>query len=320
MLVDAEAKGRVRKVGLVPVSAAIAALTSFGRTEATTAILNALKSLPKRWAIEIQQEVNRQNDEHNSDLDEELKELDKNPESIADVELESMEMDLITELILDFEPYAEVEEDSGKVGKLSTLSSALKKELAEWKVFRSSSLNRLRTTPKVAEVTHEHEVANMLRFFGYLHIECEVREPTMKQVFRAQDVGAKVEQYGRWLESRQLKWSTISNYLAALISAATFANVENESPPDLTQLTVLRKQAESYARIDTRYRPRDPNWLSWPEVQKTRVAVIEAYNAAEPRMKTSLLKDVVVIMLHSVTPPDRVGVSTSRLCYSSRHD
>ena len=47
------------------------------------------------------------------------------------------------------EPYAEVEEDNQKVGKLTTLCAALKKEIGEWKAFRSSTLNRLRVGTKV---------------------------------------------------------------------------------------------------------------------------------------------------------------------------
>jgi hypothetical protein len=38
-------------------------------------------------------------------------------------------------------------------------------------------------------------------------------------------------------------------------------------------------------------------------VQRTRVAVIKAYNAAPQPQKAAILKDVVVILLHSVTPP-----------------
>ena len=46
MLVDAEAKGHVRKVSLIPLAVAIPTLENFENTEATTAVLNVLKSLP----------------------------------------------------------------------------------------------------------------------------------------------------------------------------------------------------------------------------------------------------------------------------------
>ena len=75
---------------------------------------------------------------------------------------------LVHELLLDFEPYADIEADNAKVSKLSTLSPQLKKEIVEWKDFRTSNLNRLRVTSKVANITHEHESATLLRFFGWL--------------------------------------------------------------------------------------------------------------------------------------------------------
>ena len=43
------------------------------------------------------------------------------------------------------------------------------------------------------------------------------------------------------------------------------------------------------------------------------VAVIKAYNDAAPAQKAGILKDVVIILLHSVTPPDRVGYAHSAL-------
>ena len=101
----------------------------------------------------------------------------------------------------------------------------------------------------------------MLRFFGYLHTICEVREPTMKRVFCDQGVGVIVEKYAQWLEAKQLKWSSIANYLAALVSAATFATVEMETPPPLDQLANLRRQAEKMAREETLYRKKAANWI-----------------------------------------------------------
>ena len=101
----------------------------------------------------------------------------------------------------------------------------------------------------------------MLRFFGYMHTVCEMREPTMKRVFCDHVVGVIVEDYAKWLEAKQLKWSSIANYLAALVSAATFATVEMETPPPLDQLANLRRQAEKMAREETLYRKKAANWI-----------------------------------------------------------
>ena len=61
------------------------------------------------------------------------------------------------------------------------------------------------------------------------------------------------------------------------------------------------------AREETLYRKKAANWIDWPDVQRTRIAVIKAYNEAPQAQKAGILKDVVIILLHSVTPPDRVG-------------
>ena len=183
MLVDTEAKGRVRKVGLVPVSAAIAALTSFGRTDATTAILRALKSLPKRWAIEIQQEVNELNDEYNSDLDVEMKQLDKNPESIADMEDEGMEkeeIDLATELLLTPLPQ-ETKEEAAKCQNmaLSPIPKALDEEFKAFERYRQAEFCRHRASSQVVSTTIDGDRSNALRFLGFVCREYEQR-PTLK--------------------------------------------------------------------------------------------------------------------------------------------
>ena len=57
------------------------------------------------------------------------------------------------------------------------------------------------------------------------------------------------------------RWSSIANYLAALVSAATFATVEMETPPPLDQLANLRRQAEKIAREETMYRKKAANWI-----------------------------------------------------------
>ena len=95
--------------------------------------------------------------------------------------------------------------------------------------------------------------------------------------------------------------------LTAIISAATFANVDNESPPQLDQLANMRRQTEKLAREQTLYRKKSDLWIDWEDVQRTRVAVVAAYNAAPAAMRPAILREVLLIMFHSVTPPDRVG-------------
>ena len=159
---------------------------------------------------------------------------------------EHSEVTIGHELLSDFTAFATIEEDDQKVQKLQSLSATLAKELAEWKAFRTSTINRFRSGSKVELISHEGEVATLLRFFGWLHSAKEVREPSMK-VLRHHDICQVVEDYARFLEEKQLRWSSVTNYLTALISAATFANVENETPPALDQLVRSTSRATRVA-------------------------------------------------------------------------
>ena len=234
-LVDPESRNRIRKAAVVPLTIVASSLNEFGRTDATTAILTALNKLPKKWRMEIEKEANDEAGEVDYVLNEDLAQLDEECDEHA-------EITIAHELLLDFESFAEIDADNQKVSKLSTLSAALKTELADWKLFRTSTLNRLRVGGKVVEVTHEHSVQTVLRFFGYLVTICQMRDPTFKKVFCKQDIGLTVERYAQWLESQELAWSSITNYLSALVAAAQFATIEMESPPPLDQLANLRRQ------------------------------------------------------------------------------
>ena len=233
MLVDAEAKGRVRKVALVPLSAAIAALTSFGRTEATTAILKAMKSLPKRWAIEIQQEVNEQNDEYNSDLDVELRQLDKNPESIADMEDESMEkeeIDLATELLLTPLPHAETKEEAAKCQNmaLSPVPKALDEQFKAFEQYRGAEFCRHRASSQVVSTTIESDKSNALRWLGFVCREYQHR-PTLR-LFASARVSEWTEVWITKLRGLGLKASTLSVYINGVLSMAHYAVTLVENP------------------------------------------------------------------------------------------
>ena len=93
---------------------------------------------------------------------------------------EHAEISIGHELIADFQPYASIDEDDQKVTKLQTISSTLKQELIDWKAYRTATINRFRSGSKVTEVSHEGEVATLLRFLGYVHTIKEVQHPTLK--------------------------------------------------------------------------------------------------------------------------------------------
>ena len=101
----------------------------------------------------------------------------------------------------------------------------------------------------------------------------------------------------------------IANYLASLVQTVLFAHAtcEEASSGSYDEVCNLRRQAEKMAAQDQLFKRKDPSWISWEEVQQTRVAITNAYNAANAATKRSMIRDVVIVLLHSITPPDRVG-------------
>jgi hypothetical protein len=150
------------------------------------------------------------------------------------------EITLLHELIADFEPYATVEADDAQVKALHPIPARLAKELSEWYSYRTATLNRLRTGTKVVDVTFDHEkqvrpqastqddtateltwlyhAQTLLRFLGWCKTVHGIEQPTMA-VLQSTEVGKTVEAYAQWLESRKLQWSSVTNYLSAVMSS-----------------------------------------------------------------------------------------------------
>ena len=110
--------------------------------------------------------------------------------------------------------------------------------------------------------------------------------------------------------------SSISNYLAALIQCILFALTTSDDAQtgSYDQVSNLRRQAEKMAAVDQLYKRKDANWIDWQEVQQTRVKICNAYNEASAAGKRELIRDVIIVLLHSITPPDRVGVIRRLRC------
>lgn len=236
-------------------------------------------------------------------LNEDLAQLDEECDEHAQITI-------MHELLTVFEPYADIDEDNAKVSKLSTLSATLKKELVSWKEFRMSNLNRLRAGSKVAEITHEHEVATCLRFFGWLKQVESVASPEMS-VFREANIGAVVEKYARWLEGKNLAWSTVANYLSALINGAAFATAEMEMPPSaLDELANLRCQADKLAREQSLYRKRSQAWMDWEDVRaKTPLSSPTSHSKSQASVSCCLC-----VVGRFLLPQTHTGAKDARGC------
>ena len=114
--------------------------------------------------------------------------------------------------------------------------------------------------------------------------------------------------------------------------------------PELDQLANLRRQCEALAREQQLYQRKvratlahathalsptlsaracctsaqSPYWIDWTDVQVTRQNAIKAFQAAPLSKKEAVLRDVLVIVLHSITcvsrasfRPDKHGLTSA---------
>jgi hypothetical protein len=88
--------------------------------------------------------------------------------------------------------------------------------------------------------------------------------------------------------------------------------VLNTDPNPLNCIINLRNQAEKASKQEQMYEAsRVGGWLSWEDVQRTRIAAINKLDTAatgtNPATMRTLLRDATALSLLSLIPPDRVG-------------
>lgn len=306
-LVDLEARGRVRRASMLPLSVVCAALTEFGRCDATSAILTAVHKMPRRWQLEAQAEEDRARREEDLCLTAELEALDEACDEMADV-------DLAFEMLTAPLPYDAAPEDASKTSNmaLAPVPAAVEQQLAQYAAYRQQPFNRHRSTGAAAVegTTVESDRANALRWLGYL--KAEHGQPPSLRLFAHERVGEWTEAWILKLRGLGLKGSTIAVYVNGVLSVSAFAcaalaGEEGELCPT-HELLALRKQAEAISKQERLFEAKHPAWLSWEDAQKARQACVAKLNAAtERRAKQALLKDALVLAFHTLQPPDRVG-------------
>ena len=166
------------------------------------------------------------------------------------------------------------------------------------------------------DTTFRNDESGALRFLGWMSRSHGDVPLLLDAVFGAAELGAWAEEYLSFLQDRGCKSCTMANYLSALINTQSYVLATTEgaaSGSAVEELVNLRQQCESAAREDRLFAKRHKHWISWEDVQKTRVAAMEAF-AAVPSSTPMLQRakacnELLVILLHSVTPPDREPLS-----------
>ena len=297
---DVEARNRVKRCSLVPVSVVVAAAGAHGRCAETVSLLTALHRLPRAWKLAVEQEANHARLEHDLLIEEELQEMEEEGVHLA-AELSVMA------------PFADDREDDTAASnwRLPSIPASLNKELDAYAKYRAEPLNRFRDGSAVVDVTVGNDRASALRFLGWLRAEKEVL-PGLG-AFGKEEVAGWVEEWLHALKAKGVKYSSLSNYVNSLIAVtghvySTYKideSIYSMQRTPLDELIRLRGQCESEAKQQRLYQRRDANWIEWPAANEARKKAEAAFRAkATPQTR----RDWLLISLHTCAPPDRVGV------------
>jgi hypothetical protein len=251
---DVESRNKVRQCSLLPLAACITAIQAFGQSERTTAWLSAFNSLPRLWQMRLEDEEDASRGEVNLALQEDINEATEEA------------YDFTTELVMEFCGFECLPEDDAKMTQLpaAKINKQLASELKDLESFRTSMLQHDRYTSAVKAETFATEKASLLRFLNWYSGEYSVEYPTL-DILRRADLGQRVQAYTMSLQGRELRWSSITNYLSGIIQCLVFAHSTLEQAPAHSYDSVcnLRRQSEKLAAADQLYKRKDANWIDW---------------------------------------------------------
>lgn len=278
-LAPIEARARVKRAALLPVAIAVAAVQAFGRCPSTSALLKALGETPQLWSALETQEADRAQYEVDLVLDDEIAELEGECDVHMAFEMESM---------VNFQRVA-ADEEQAQSWTLKTVPIGLERELAAYASHRSMPLCRHRDGGQIMDITIQGDRSCALRLLGFLNTTKSVR-PGLVSVFGSADIGEYVESYLNACREKGLRWSSLANYVNSFVSVTRYVHSTLDEPPhetldELIRLRyrnakrsctcivrpaprlplVFRSQAESQAKVERLFTPRDKNWIEWEE-------------------------------------------------------
>ena len=311
-----------RVVTLVPLDLAAAAMTLYGKTPTTKAIMAALSKLPDGWSSEEEDEDEAQDDEEGEEDGEEGgEEGSSEKEEDGESEEEQEEPDGDTEEGEE-EPAGGTEEEDGagpssKVAKyvLDPVPPQIESELQAYARFRTAPLSTVRRGAACLEVTTGNDRSNLLRFFGYLSVEKGVKVTSLVHILASPRLALVVKRYVEDIVAqRGLRYGSAAKYVLSISCVARFAHemvkqAGNASQLDgsvLGALSALHQQCIAEAARHDAFRQTPVNWLDWRECQLTRVHAERIAGATNATL--GALRDACLLALLTYQPPDRVGV------------
>jgi hypothetical protein len=195
------------------------------------------------------------------------------------------------ELSSEFVPFEELEADeaTSRGYSLKKPSRALQRDLDEYRVRRTATLNRFRKGRAVEQTTCDGDVSNGLRFLGWFksHRDASQEEApiplTLRAVFSHARLAEWVEQYLEFLEERGLQWSSKANYTTGIINILSYAIAddgyvltEEKGQTVMEQVLNLRRQCDANATIQKMYRRRHKVYFSCQKYSYHAVLWVDA--------------------------------------------
>ena len=323
--------GDVRSFTLVPLDAVYDALETFGQTEQSEAVVNALRlQRPRSWGDEegeVEEDEEEEEDEGDGDEDDDDDDddgrggqIDGAEEGGRDGAGDGLEEDNEEE-----DQGAEDEEGSEDAPPderfkrtkyaLELVPPKLEAELMAFDAFRAAPINKARPGVAVTAATRHADRGCILRFLGWLCKIGKLMTPTLA-IFGSVHVGAAAQRFIKELTEQGRSFKTCANHLGSYLAVARFVAARNPKTPagPLAELEALHAQCKQQARQQDKFdaAKKPAAFLDWEGVQRARVAAEVTFAALNPREvdenELQLIRSIVIMRLLGDQPPDRVGV------------
>ena len=301
-----EAQGRVRGLTLIAKAHIPTLCLKLGRNASTRELMDCLQQpQPRLWRLEEEKEKNEEENEVDLLLDDEIEQE------------EEFDRPLHAELLytaVQYEVTPEEQEATRKHYKLDRIPPSLEKQLAEYKDWRLQPLNFQRSGNAIVDVTAENDRSTVIRFLAYCKGEKRI-DPGFG-VFVNPDLAGIVQGWLEHARERGLMWSTMSNYVNSLCNICSYcwevfdvdADALSMVPQNPDALIRLRAQCEGQSKLQQLYARKPANFLEWEDAQRARAkcqAEWEKSRSLPHDKRVALLKELLVLLFHTVMPPDR---------------
>jgi len=330
---------------LVPMDAVEAALSTFGASESSDALLHALGfNRPPEWTVDAHDDESEQEGESEEDGEEEDEEMEDDDDEEEDDEEEEEGddeeeddddngeeggscgsangiggNDYPTTEEEDGPPVADDEPIASNQSAIE-VTPTLEAQLTAFAQWRTSLINRNRKGKAVVGRTAIEDRRCILHFFAWLHHVKGVESPSFN-LFASPHMGAVVQSFAEE-KALSCKYSRVANLLGKLVSASRFthAMLQTKTPNvivdagPVNQLIALHTQAMCEAREQAKFDAVKPPkaWLDWSACQCARLSAEQAVAACDAEAavneKLELVRDCSLLTLLTALPPDRVGV------------